>query len=283
MQRGNRPRPADLAQHPGGEGADTVPSRVRAGRSPVPLYYRISSALEARIRSGELAPGARVPGEKELAQEYGVSPITARAAMRMLLDQSLIVRYPGRGTFVTDWSTTKGVWGLDSMEALLNISSKAQLTLVGWKLVATPAWVNDFVLGAFDRRCLHVQLVRRSDTVPFLITNAYYPADIAARLRKTDFTRPEVRNRLAINIVEEKCGLTVSEVRQTMSAELVDAQTAKHLGLRRGAPILTVVRENYTQQGNLIQLAKSYYRTDRHRFVVNLSQVDASRKNRSWT
>ena len=257
--------------------------RAQSGRSPVPLYYRISTALEASIRSGKLAPGARVPGERELAQEYGVSPITARAAMRMLLDQNLIVRYPGRGTFVTDWNTTKGVWGLDSMEALLNISSKARLTLVGWNRVATPAWVDDFVPGAFDRRCLQVQLVRRSDNVPFLITNAYYPADIEAQLRKTDFTRPEVRNRLAISIVEEKCGLAVSEVRQSMSAELADAPTANHLGLRRGAPILTVVRENYTQQGKLIQLAKSYYRTDRYRFVVNLSQVDASRKNRSWT
>ena len=274
---------SDLAELPGGDGAHVVPSRAQAGKSRVPLYYRISSALEAKIRSGELPPGARVPGEKELAQEHGVSPITARAAMRVLLDQNLIVRYPGRGTFVTDWSKTKGVWGLGSMEDLLNIFSKSQLTVVGWKRIATPAWINQFVQGAFDARCLLVQLVRRSDNVPFLITNAHYPPEIAAKLRRTDFTRPEVRNRLAINIVEEKCALTVREVRQTMSAELADPETARHLSLRPGAPILTVVRENYTEQGELVQLAKSYYRTDRYRFVINLSQLDASRKGRSWT
>lgn len=280
-----QPRNRTVATDPAPDALEdrVLPPRLPPSRSPVPLYYRISSTLEARIRSGELAPGARVPSEKELAEEHGVSPITARAAMRMLLDQNLIVRFPGRGTFVTDWSRTKGVWGLDSMEALLNISSKARLTVVGWNDVATPAWIDDFVPGAFDRRCLHVQLVRHFDNVPFLITNAYYPTDIRAKLRKTDFTRPEVGNRLAINIVEEKCGLSVSEVRQTMSAELADAQTARHLRLRKGAPILTVVRENYTHQGKLIQLAKSYYRTDRYRFVVNLSHVDASRRNRSWT
>jgi DNA-binding GntR family transcriptional regulator len=68
-----------------------------------------------------------------------------------------------------------------------------------------------------------------------------------------------------------------------MSAELADAETAKHLGLRRGAPILTVVRENYTEQGVLVQLAKSYYRTDRYRFVINLSQRDGFHKDRSFT
>lgn len=280
--RASAPAP-DLAELPGEDGAHVVPSRAHGGRSRVPLYYRISSALEAKIRSGELPPGARVPGEKDLAQEHGVSPITARAAMRVLLDQNLIVRYPGRGTFVTDWSKAKGIWGLGSMEDLLNIFSKSQLTLVGWKHVATPAWINQFAQGAFDARCLLVQLVRRSDNVPFLITNAHYPPDIAAKLRRTDFTRPEVRNRLAINIVEEKCAVTVSEVRQTMSAELADAETARHLSLRPGAPILTVVRENYTEQGELVQLAKSYYRTDRFRFVINLSHVDVSRKDRSWT
>ncbi len=281
MQPRNRATASEA--DPDDANARVLPGRPAPGRAPVPLYYLISSALEQRIRSGELAPGARVPGEKDLAEEYGVSPITARAAMRMLLDQNLIVRYPGRGTFVTDWQRTKGVWGLDSMESLLNISSKTRLTVAGWVHAATPAWIDDFVPGVFDRRCLQVQLVRRFDDVPFLVTNAYYPTEISAKLRKSDFTRPEVGNRLAINIVEEKCGVTVSEVRQAMSAELADAQTARHLRLRTGAPILTVVRENYTPKGKLIQLAKSFYRTDRYRYVVNLSHVDASRASRSWT
>lgn len=283
MQDPPRPLATKSGKASRAEAAPAAPSQLKAGRSPIPLYYQISRALEAKIRSGELPPGARVPGEKELAQEYGVSPITARAAMRVLLDQNLIVRYTGRGTFVTDWSKTKGVWGLGSMEDLLNIFSKSEMTLVGWQQIATPAWVGEFAQGAFDARCLVVKLVRRSENVPFLITNAHYPPEIAAKLRRTDFTRPEVRNRLAINIVEEKCALKVIEVRQSMSAELADAETAKHLGLRRGAPILTVVRENYTEQGVLVQLAKSYYRTDRYRFVINLLQRDGVHKDRSFT
>lgn len=278
-----RRSPSGRVPAPGDRKATGLPDRLVDRRAPVPLYYRIASALEARIRSGNLPPGARVPGEKDLAVEHGVSPITVRAAMRVLLDQNLIVRQPGRGTFVTEWGGEKRTWGLDSMEALLSIASNSQMRLVGWHQVPTPPWVGEFAPAVFNARCLRVQLLRRSDDVPYLLTNAYYPPEIAAMLRSSDFARAEARHRLAIHIVEDKCHLTVSEVRQTMSAEVADVETAKCLGLKRGAPILTVVRENYTDRGELLQLAKSYYRTDRYRFVVNLSHVDASNRRRSWT
>ena len=56
--------------------------------------------MAARITSGELVPGAKLPAERELAAEYGVSYDTIRRASALLRERGLIETVHGRGTFV---------------------------------------------------------------------------------------------------------------------------------------------------------------------------------------
>lgn len=68
--------------------------------SPVPVYRQIAALLEADIRSGKLAPGARVPSESYIVGTYGVSRDTARKAIAVVRDAGLIVTTPGKGSYV---------------------------------------------------------------------------------------------------------------------------------------------------------------------------------------
>jgi DNA-binding GntR family transcriptional regulator len=67
---------------------------------PKLVYVRVADQVAARIASGELAPGARLPAERELAVEYGVSYDTIRRASALLRERGLIETVHGRGTFV---------------------------------------------------------------------------------------------------------------------------------------------------------------------------------------
>ncbi|MEU1270216.1 winged helix-turn-helix domain-containing protein [Streptomyces sp. NPDC005799] len=64
------------------------------------VYMQVADHIAARIRSGELRPGARLPGERDLAAEYGVAHLTARRATRELRERGLVVTLPSKGTFV---------------------------------------------------------------------------------------------------------------------------------------------------------------------------------------
>ena len=66
------------------------------------IYAAVADHVEARIRAGELQPGARLPSERDLAQEYGVAYLTVRRAAPVLRDRGLIETVHGRGTFVAD-------------------------------------------------------------------------------------------------------------------------------------------------------------------------------------
>lgn len=65
-----------------------------------PLYQRIRNDLISQIRTGKLGEGDLVPSEKDLAKKYGVSQITTKNAIKGLVEEGLLVRYRGKGTFV---------------------------------------------------------------------------------------------------------------------------------------------------------------------------------------
>lgn len=66
--------------------------------SPEPLYRQVASLLRGRIQSAEII--ARLPSLKTIAQEYGVSHITAEKAVRLLRDEGLVIAVIGRGVYV---------------------------------------------------------------------------------------------------------------------------------------------------------------------------------------
>lgn len=74
---------------------------AQGGRNEDLAYMRVADDIAARITSGELAPGARLRSERDLAEYYEVAYGTIRRAMQVLRERGQIVTVQGRGTFVT--------------------------------------------------------------------------------------------------------------------------------------------------------------------------------------
>jgi len=67
---------------------------------PEYAYAQVASHIEERIAIGDLAPGARLPGERALAEEYGVALGTIRSALDVLRKKELVITTPSKGTFI---------------------------------------------------------------------------------------------------------------------------------------------------------------------------------------
>lgn len=68
--------------------------------SATPAYIQVADALRQKIRSGEYAPGQRLPSADDLAEIWEIAPNTARKSLQVLRDEGLAVMTPGLGTFV---------------------------------------------------------------------------------------------------------------------------------------------------------------------------------------
>jgi len=64
------------------------------------MYEQVADHIEAKIRSGEIPLGSRLPGEQALREEYGVALSTVRKAMGLLRERDLVVTRASKGTFV---------------------------------------------------------------------------------------------------------------------------------------------------------------------------------------
>jgi GntR family transcriptional regulator len=82
-----------------GGGADGEPPRFDPS-SVIPLFEQVAAYLADRIESGELAPGQKLPAERDMAGDLGVAYQTVRRAVQELRRRGLIVSRVGKGTFV---------------------------------------------------------------------------------------------------------------------------------------------------------------------------------------
>lgn len=81
---------------------DDMPVIDPAG--PQLVYVVIADHIAAQIADGRLQPGARLPGEYDLAAQYGVARMTVARAVRELRERGLVVTVRGKGTFVAEVS-----------------------------------------------------------------------------------------------------------------------------------------------------------------------------------
>jgi GntR family transcriptional regulator len=70
------------------------------GDSLVPLYIQGADYVTAQVASGKLAKGARLPSERDLADQWGIAYQTVRRAMKELRERGLVASVIGKGTFV---------------------------------------------------------------------------------------------------------------------------------------------------------------------------------------
>jgi GntR family transcriptional regulator len=243
-------------------------------RSPIPLYHQIATKLVAEITSGAIAPNTMLPSEKALAARFGVSLVTVRAAMRSLIDQRLIDRRPGKGTIVLE-KQARAVWELGWLNDLIASVLPSRLEIVSMGPASAPPWVAERFGIEHGARVHHMDTIRhvKGDVdEPFLTTKIYHPRDLGALLRRRDFQSDAAQAQWVISIVEEKCGLSVTNVRQTMGAKLADANMSSRLKIAAGEPLLEVTRDYFDNTGRLVQTGRSLYRSDHFEYVLNLSR-----------
>lgn len=106
-----------------------------------PMYRQIYTELRGQIMDGQYPPGAKLPSEKELCEQYDISRITSRRVMEMLADEGLIVRQPGRGSFVAEEV---------SVQQLSAISLKEK-TLIGFVITDFDASFGTKLISGVER------------------------------------------------------------------------------------------------------------------------------------
>lgn len=236
-----------------------------ADDSPVPLYHQVETDLRRLIETGALSPGTAVPPEHVLSDKYDVSRHTIRKAMSGLVNDDLVERSAGRGTFVAPRANQARFY-LDRSftEQMAEMGREASSRVLSSETDTIDEEAPEVLHSNVGTPCLHLSRVRRGDEEPIGIQHHTIVTEDCPDLDRYDFSSASLYDLLA-----HEYGLRIGELQHTISAAVADDRQAELLEISAGAPLLVVHTAAFLVSGPVIEHTTSYYRADRYVYRTN--------------
>jgi GntR family transcriptional regulator len=228
--------------------------------SKLPLYQQLYEKLEGRIRSGQWKPGDMIPPESGLIRQYGVSRITVRKVLDMLVTEGLLVRERGRGSFVAapklEHGMTRIVSFTDDMRQR-GYSPGTKIIFMG--LVPAPRIIAEALGVPEGEELARIDRLRLADEEPLCVEESFLIHRYLPGILGHDLAGNSLRE-----IKQREYGIRWSRALQTIQAVAASPEIARLLSIRNGAPLLSFERVTFSQDNIAMEYLKIYYRADRY-------------------
>lgn len=234
---------------------------------PVPLYLQLKTVLASRITHGELRPHNKLPSERELCKEFGISRMTVRQAINILVQEGLVYTQPGKGIFVAEpnprleLSFTLTGYSEDTSPVRGNLSS----TIIDARLAQATTDLM-VALGLTSAEELVVlERLRSVQKEPIAFQTVYIPHRLCP-----GFLNHDLFAKAPLEIVHDEYGLRPTKAVQVIKAGLSSSREMEYLQLAHVTPVLILERKTYLDSGEIIEFSKSSYRADHFQLLLTL-------------
>jgi GntR family transcriptional regulator len=233
--------------------------------SPVPLYHQLKEILRAKITAGEFDSDGEFPSERELVERYKISRMTARQALSELVNEGLIIREQGRGSFVVQPRFQDQLRHLTSFTEDMQLRGlPTESKIIDFRVVTDEAVAAKMEIPP-DEELVQLQRIRSVKGEPIALQTAFIRHQFCPNLVEQGLVGGSLYKTL-----EERYGLRLGRAVQTIEAKPADEYEEKMLGVKIGQPVLGLERLTYLQNGQPIEYVRSTYRGDRYRFQIEL-------------
>jgi GntR family transcriptional regulator len=261
-----------------------TPGRAQGGRSladiggggsglATPRWRAVKAAITAALAAGEWKPGEAIPAEARLADHYAVSIGTLRKAIDDLVDEQILLRRQGIGTFVAVHGPARNRFHFFHIVDAEGRRELPQAQFAGFargRADADEAARLGIDVGARTIRIHNLLRLSGEPTVfdTIVIGAAMFPHLTEARFRARDST--------IYHFYQSHYGINVVRTHERLRAGVAGRRAAKALGLEPGAAVLEVFRTAYTYHDVPVELRHSVVDT-RERFY----EADRGREGRA--
>ena len=228
-----------------------------------PVYIQIHNQLRSNIEDGKWQVGQKIPAERELATEFGVSRMTLRQAIQTLVDEGVLERRVGSGTFVANQKVQEKMSGVTSFTELMQAIGKVPSSkTISYHLTIPSESEAEKLKLAPGERVLRMERVRYGSKVPICFEVATIPAALI-----TNFSKEEVASSF-YRTQTEKAHLYPGHAVQNVSATNATEKIAEYLDIRRGDALLRMTQISYLQDGRPFEYVHTQYVGSRFEFVL---------------
>ncbi len=233
-------------------------------------YTKLARRLRTAILQHEYPDGVRLPTEAELAESHQVSRQTVRRAFQDLVNEGMVYRVPGRGTFAAP-REEQYLRQFGSVDDLMGLSIDTSMQLV------SPIR-RQVDLDAAGR--LHLQsdrvhklaFLRLHERTPFCVTTVHLPPAVGKLIESLpELGEVGARSEVTIiGLLDDRLPDPIAEAEQSITVATATPDIAHHLGCEPGRPLLRIDRVYHSTAGQPVELAVSYFLPEHYSYRVRL-------------
>lgn len=239
-------------------------------QGPVPLYQQVKELIRREVESGRWQVDERIPSERELCEMYKLSRTTVRQAIGDAVNEGLLYRIQGKGTFVakpkidqelirfTSFADTMRARGLSPAMTILSV-------------ITEPADVSIASLLNLGRHedVVIIGLLGMGSGDPMVYYQSYLPQRLGLQVAEEASRRADAGSCFAPHeIVAEMRGIKKITAEQTFEAAQAQEEVARRLGIRKGAPVFITTSIFSGEDDRPFEYRRAIYRGDKYKFHV---------------
>jgi GntR family transcriptional regulator len=234
----------------------------------ITLHRRIREELRERILCGAWQAHDRIPSESELMAQYRVSRITVRQALGDLEHEQLIVKVPGKGSFVAPARPAQQLTRLQGFAEAMEAQGH-RITNRVLSLATVPAGerVAQKLRLEAGGEVTAIERVRCLDRVPVSVDFTWLPPALGVHVARSDLQQRDI-----FAILEHELARPLGHADLAIDAVAADPRVADLLQLAPGAPVLHIERLTHDRQGTPIDYEHLYCRSDLLQYRLRLNR-----------
>jgi len=254
-----------LPEDKGGRNSETIADSTALIARDAPRYMLIRERLRHQILTGVYGPGDRIPSEESIAESSHVSRMTARRAVSDLVNDGLLQRRSGLGTFVLgrrflrDQSRLVSFW-----EATVALGLRPGSKLIGKESMSASAEIASLLEIPEGELIYRIERLRLANDEPLAYHIVHVPASLFPDLVEQDLANQ------SLYALYRQYGYPPTSGGQKIEARAADRRIAKLLGVPLHSPVLYIQRVTRAVSGAPIELVCAHTRSDRYTVYMPL-------------
>lgn len=235
--------------------------------SPIPVYYQLKTELIDKISNGVWAPGDCIASERELCDIYGVSRMTIRQAIGELVQDGILNRIKGKGTFVCEPQVRQKDM-MSFTEIIKQTGKELKTEIIDFLVKPTP----DNLIEEFQcEKMYSISRKRMVENKCIAVEKVMLPVNLIEGLNE-DLLKSSLYNLL------DQAGYIVEYSDSTIASLLPDDKLKDLFEVEKDVPFLKINSKTFCQKNRLLFIEEAIYRSDKFKLNVNISRREGKIK-----
>lgn len=235
-------------------------------RDTKPLYHQLKEIIKLQINDKIWTFDELIPSENELSAIYDVSVGTVKKALSVLVEEGILYRRQGRGTYVSRPNFRNSFIRFFRYGVKNGDQSQIPTSRVISSEIIKSAKRTREILGLnTNDKVIDIKRVRYLENTPLMFEHLYLPQRVFK-----GFDHIDISQQLLYPIYDEKYNTPIIWADEYLWPDIVDKETAAYLEIQAGDPIICIERIAYTTGDQPVEYRMSIGRGDHFRYHIEL-------------